>query len=291
VLDDPAEGIRNAAIAALGEMKDPAVVPILTRQVASDDFGRRVAAVTALCRTGLPDALGPVLSSLRRDPSPAVRSVAAREVSRFKTAALPGLTGIVTDLKEKPEIRAGAVDALVRVGGDRVVAVLTALLSDSAPEVADAAAYALASRQEKGAVPRLLEALSAGRDTLQTVAALEQVSCRSFPSARAAELPAIYKGWWGDHRDESAASWFVAALEEKGYDVGDLESLGSADPSPKTVPVLMNVLLDDAWYLRADANLWLDRVTTESFGEVTRFTSPEDVRAVREKWRAWWKAR
>lgn len=290
-LDDPEPAIRNAAIEAIGLLGRPESVTVLTKEVTSDDFGRRVAAVTALARTGLDAALSPVLACLKRDPSAAVRAVAAREIVGFGGRALPGLSAIVVDAEEDAPTRAQAVNALVRVGGDQVVAILTALLGDPAPEVADAAAYALATRQKKVAFPRLLDALENGRDPIRTVAALEQVSCRSFPTAKTDELPTIYRGFWADHQAEDEADWFVSALAERGYEVADLAGLAAGDPPMKAAPVLIRVLLDGAWYLRANANLWLGRVALKDFGEITRFTPTNEVRDVQARWRDWWESR
>ena len=55
--------------------------------------------------------------------------------------------------------------------------------------------------------------------------------------------------------------------------------------------LIIEALGDEAWYVRANANLWLQRITLEDFGEVTRFTADDEARSMREKWRTWWKER
>jgi hypothetical protein len=49
--------------------------------------------------------------------------------------------------------------------------------------------------------------------------------------------------------------------------------------------------MDRDWFVRANANLWLQRATLEDFGDVSRFTLEEDVRDVQAAWRAWWESR
>ena len=139
--------------------------------------------------------------------------------------------------------------------------------------------------------PRLLEALENERNPVRTLAALELLSCQSFPTARAEELPAIYRGWWNEHESETASAWFASALGARAYDDPVLEKLASGQPSMDTVPVLIRAIADGDWFIRANANLWLRRITLEDFGEVSRFTAPEEIRGVQTRWRIWWENR
>ncbi len=290
-LEDPVDEVRSAAIEALGRLARPEVVPLLATQLDSKDTGRRVAAVRALCRTGIDEALPPVLLALRRDGSEVVRSVAASEIARLGMKALPGVSRIVMDAKEMPEVRALAVETLVRIGGDHVVDVLRALLQDPDDAVADAAALALAELAKKDAVPRLLAALEAGRNPVRTVAALERLSCQSFPSAKASELPVIYRGWWSERREGREEAWFAEALARRGYPAAPLEGFAAGRREMAAVPVLIRALGDPNWYLRANADLWLRRITLEDFGRIRRYTSEEEVRKIQDRWRSWWEKR
>jgi len=58
-----------------------------------------------------------------------------------------------------------------------------------------------------------------------------------------------------------------------------------------SVPVLIRSLSDGDWFIRANANLWLKRITLEKFGEITRFSTPEEIRKVQARWRVWWEDR
>ncbi len=288
---DPDVEAAGAALSALGALGRPEVVPLLLRELASEDAARRVTVVEALCASALPEALPPVLTVLTDDPSPLVRGVAAREVARFGDAALRGVSAIVMDPKADAEVRARAVETLARIGRDHVSDVLEALLADPADAVADAAAFALASRANKAGVPRILAALEAGRNPVRAVEALEQVSSQSFPGARPEELPSIYRGWWSEHRNEPESAWFGAALRERGAPEEAAVSLLAGKPDANAVPALLSALSDPAWFVRANANLWLARLSGKDMGEITRHTAAEEVRAVEARWRALWGAR
>jgi HEAT repeat protein len=288
---DPDPQVANAAVEGIGHLKRPGVVTVLVTELRSESEGRRMAAVKALCMTGHDDAVDPVLIALTLDPSPLVRGVAAREVPRFGIRALAGLTKVVTDSNADSEARIQAIDTMVKIGGDHIAMVLEALLSDRSDAVADAAAVALAARGRKGAVPRLLDALEKGRNPVRTLAALERISCRSFPTAKTSELPAIYRGWWGENRDGSELVWFAKALVRLGYSEAPLASLVGGRLSEEAGPVLIDALADEAWYIRVNANLYLQRILMTDCGDVTRFSTPEEVAAVQADWRRFWETR
>jgi HEAT repeat protein len=283
---DPDAEAATAAVRALGELRRPEAIPVLLRHLGSEDVARRIVAVEALCASGLPESMPPVLGTLSEDPSPLVRSVAARDVTRYGEPALRGLTGILMDPARDPAIRVLALEATARVGRDMVSDLLAALLADPVPEVADAAAFALASRARKAAVPWLLQAVESGRNPAMSLAALEMVSLQSFPTARSEELPAIYRGWWSEHRGQPESAWLAAALRERDGDEEPLRSLVSGEPEASAIPALLRGLADDRWFVRACSNLWLARLTGQEFGEVTRFTSAEETRAIEARWRA-----
>jgi HEAT repeat protein len=288
---DPDVEASTAAIRGLGELRRPEAVPILLRQLASEDAARRIVAVEALCASRLGDSLPAVLRTLGDDPSPLVQSVAARDVALFGELALRGLTGILMDPARGPGSRVLALEATARIGRDMVFELLSALLADTVPEVADAAAFALAARARKVAVPQLLSAVEAGRNPAMSLAALELVSLQTFPSARSEELPAIYRGWWSEHRSEPESAWLADALRERGAPEEPLRSLSAGDPVAAAIPALLSGLSDDRWFVRATSNLWLSRLTGEDFGEITRSTSAEETRAVEMRWRALLEAR
>jgi len=285
---DESVEIRNTAIEALGSLSRPEVIPIITKELASDEPGRRIAAVRALCASKLDEAITPVLLALESDASPVVRKIAAQEVVVFGVRAMEGLSRIALSIRAEPAVRVLAVEAIIGLGGMAVSGILTALLADPAPEVADAAALALASLSRKNSVPRLLEALAGGRSRSRIVAALEQLSCQSFPRAKASELVAIYRGWWNEHKTESTGQWFADALARKGYGSPSLPTLAHDRPDRRVTPLLIGALVDEEWFIRANANLWLARITGQNFGSIDRFSPAGLVRDVQERWQVWW---
>jgi len=290
-LRDPDPEVTYASIEALGILGREDCVPMLSLELMSNDKARQVAAVRALCVTNLESAVLPVIGVLKDDASALLRGVAAREVVKFGEKALGSLSGLSMDSAQSPEVRSLAIESLVRIGGDHVAAILEALLGDPETSVADAAAFALAARARKVAAPRLLEALESERNPVRTLAALELLSCQSFPTARAVELPAIYRGWWNEHGSEPSSAWFASALGSRGYDDPALEKLATGQPPMDAVPVLTRALGDNDWFIRANANLWLRRITLEEFGEISRFSTPEEIRKVQARWRGWWEER
>ncbi|MEN8149139.1 MAG: HEAT repeat domain-containing protein [Planctomycetota bacterium] len=290
-MDDPVVEIRNTAVEALGELKRPEVVPILTKELDGDDPGRRIAAVRALAASGLDSALSPVLLALKSDSSPVVRDVASSEIVKFGKRAMKGLSRIALSMKSDPAIRVDAIEAMSGIGGPSVMGMLTALLSDPAPKVADAAALSLAGKGRREAVPHLLDALAAGRSRSRIVGALERMSCQSFPRAKQSELVAIYRGWWEEHQGQSTGRWFADALERKGYGSPMMPTLARGEPDDRITPLLIGALADPDWFIRANANLWLVRMHEREFGEVGRFTSADEVRSVLDRWQEWWESR
>jgi len=287
-MEDKSPEVRSTAVEALGSLARPEVIPILNRELSSDDPGRRISAVRALCASKLDAAITPVLGVLRSDASAVVREIAAREISAFGIRVMDGLSRIALSIKADPAVRVLAVEAIVDLGGTAAATLLTALLSDPAPDVADSAALALSSVGRKNGVPHLLEALTKGRSRSRIVGALEQLSCQSFPRAKASELVAIYKGWWNEHKTESTGQWFADALARKGYGSPMLMTLANERPDRRVSPLLIGAMADEEWFIRANANLWLQRITGQSFGTVDRFSAPEQIRSIQELWQAWW---
>jgi len=117
-------------------------------------------------------------------------------------AALPSgsATGTLTELAEKeadPEVRAAAVGALRRhaEGGARaeVVGALTGRLKDPSWQVKVAAAVALRSLKERGAVPGLIDMLAndAGRLKEDALAALREISGQDLGLNAV-----VWREWW-----------------------------------------------------------------------------------------------
>ena len=57
------------------------------------------------------------------------------------------------------------------------------------------------------------------------------------------------------------------------------------------IEILLRAQSDQDWFIRANANLWLSRLTGEDFGSVSRFTTEEEHRKILAQWKAWWEAR
>lgn len=151
--------IRAAAAFALGNMRDKAVVPALTKALADKDvnvrfeaasaLGRspgveavpallkalrdsdddvRAAVIEALAATGDPRAIDPMLRRAERDPSPGVRGMAAVGLANLKaeSAVEPLIARLGAELN--PQALAAVCWALGELGDARAVAPVKGLL-------------------------------------------------------------------------------------------------------------------------------------------------------------------
>ena len=112
-LSDPSLEVRHAAVTALQEIGEPAVVPLLKELAEATDNDRRWYAAVALSRIGIP-AITPLIEAMKATPAQAFR--------RYAAAALGDMGGIaVTPLIEamatdEAELRGFLSQALCRIG-------------------------------------------------------------------------------------------------------------------------------------------------------------------------------
>jgi HEAT repeat protein len=173
-LNDPAPGVRGAAVMAYGRLAgDPgndlrldaamAIIPLL------DDPEVRTGAAEILGRLGMNVAARPMLKLLNvRDES--VRTVALRALGEFedKDTALP----VVAVLRDpSPSVRTAAARTLGRIADVRTTPALVAALSDGEPSVRGASAWALGRIGDRRAVPALIDLLKHPNERVQASAA------------------------------------------------------------------------------------------------------------------------
>jgi putative heme-binding domain-containing protein len=185
LFDDPsAAGDRPAIVAALGATRDPRasgpVVAVLRRH--SGDGEVLLSAIAAARRQGGADAKDALASLVSADVPPRALAAALRAVGELEVA---DSVAAVLARRNHPavEIRAAAVDALGRIGGDRVQGALISALGDADVEVRRLAASALGSLRATAAVPALLGASRSPETRSEAIAALARV-----PDARALEV-------------------------------------------------------------------------------------------------------
>ncbi len=283
-------GAKAGALEGLGLLGGPAVVPILGRGVQSPDPRLRAAAVRGLAATLEPEALPWILSVLSTDADTGVREEADRAVrATGGDRAREALRSLAVDRRRSADLRLRAVEGLGVLGAEASRADLLALLADPEPEVADAAAFALAWVRDGEAAPRLLEALRAGRSPARTLRCLELLSLESFRQVKdREEAAALYTGWFEMAKARGPRGWLAEALTTRGFADASVKEFESGSNPRAAVPALLRCFEERSWPLRRAANLELRRISGADLGEVDPWTPEERILALAAAWGEWW---
>lgn len=154
--DDHAE-VRVGAARALGELEEPAAVPVLLRALADKDAAVRSKAAWALGEIEDPSAT-PGLGAVLKDGDVNLRRMAVWALGEIAdVSAIPGLLGALKD--SDTELRSKAAWALGEIEDARAVQGLVQALKDSHWEVRKMAAWALGEIEDT----RATEPLQAAR--------------------------------------------------------------------------------------------------------------------------------
>lgn len=125
-LDDDRPEVRAEACGSLGELREPAALPMLLKKLDDGAPIVRQNAAIALGTIGHPDAFDPLVTALREGPA---------------------------------DLRFQAATSLAEVDGKRAYAPLVAALDDKDPQVVGAAALSLGAIGEAAAIPLLVARL------------------------------------------------------------------------------------------------------------------------------------
>ncbi|MBI1951734.1 MAG: VWA domain-containing protein [Acidobacteria bacterium] len=162
LLDDEAQ-VRADAVFELGFVLDPRSLPALLGAAADRDEQVRRLAALSLGRLGEEAALQTLIERLG-DPSPGVRTAAAGALDLFGARAVPGLTVEVARLLSgPPAVDPGMVETvriLGRIGDDRALDPLAAVLREGPAGARLAAADALGALGLTRGIPALRAALA-----------------------------------------------------------------------------------------------------------------------------------
>ncbi len=180
-LDDSHEEVRAAAVAALGRLRDPRAAGVLLARLPDESRHQRVRVIDALQQIGAP-AAEPLLAVLRAHPT--LLAFSADLVATVcGSLALDDLLQWTSH--EAPAVRAGALQALARIGvADVSYYHALKCLSDDDAHVRAMAARALGRARRDEAAPYLAARL----DDDWTVAAESARALRSLPGAGRALL-------------------------------------------------------------------------------------------------------
>lgn len=281
--------LRMAAVEALGLLGGKASLPVIMTAYASNDPALRVAAIDAFAKAGEPEGLSAIVFAMSGDPSPLVREVAGRAIrSLGNDRAAGALRLLVIDPGQPEGPRATAVKGLALLRGSSASPDLVRLLRDPAAEVADEAALALARWREAEAFDRLLDMLKNGRRPSQARQALESLSLERFDQDDPAMLMALYSGWWDLAKETGRRAWLRDALRQRGILDAGLDAYAEGRITREAVPVLLETLGSDEWYLRRAANLALEEILARKVGDQEPWTTPGEAARMAREWERVW---
>ncbi len=277
----------------LGSDPDASQVELLVAALEDPDPARRRNAAEGLGRVGDRSAVGP-LKTLVDDPSPHVAVVACQAlvdlgeqplvepawapywVARgdwdtavaIGAASVPHLAAVLEEPDASPDRKAGAMEALGRIGGDAAKVALLAGLEDPDPEPRGAAAAALGDMGAADAVGPLCAALE-HRDTRHRVSqALIRIGppavgrlvglLKQAPAGVASAAAKIL----GEIGDPTGVDALVEAMDRQEADVraAAARALGECRARPAAPRLTEAVTADPAWRVRLEAAMALGRV-------------------------------
>ncbi|RME75391.1 MAG: hypothetical protein D6776_03345 [Planctomycetota bacterium] len=186
VLVDEDEGVRHAAVSAVGALGPAPAARVLMRLVREDPSARvRRTAVWALARTGGRAALQRITEVLRADADASVRLEAMRRLARSARASAARALVRAHAFDAEPEIRAAAAHLLDAMPPEAAARALIAALRDPAPRLRRAAAVRLGQRAGAAVRRALLQALRTDPHPAVRAAAAEGLGAqRGEPDAR-----------------------------------------------------------------------------------------------------------
>jgi HEAT repeat protein/Flp pilus assembly protein TadD len=164
-LSDPADGVRQSAIAALARVGDKSRAAELIRMLITDTSASvRKEAVRALSYIAAEEAIGPLVDALARDPDTNVRHEILRCLPGFDSEA--ARTAIVKAALGTDEMLAfSAIELLTNTQGPGATEAIRTVLRDGrTPVLRSAAARALGMSKREGAEEELIAALEFERE-------------------------------------------------------------------------------------------------------------------------------
>ncbi|MGI6502487.1 MAG: HEAT repeat domain-containing protein [Candidatus Methanoculleus thermohydrogenotrophicum] len=259
-LRDDTPVVRLRAERALVDMGE-AAIPALTGALSDPSIEVRADAVRIIARIGGEESRAPLVEAALRDDAPMVRQRAERALVDMGEAAIPALTGALSD--PSIEVRADAVRIIARIGGEESRAPLVeAALRDDAPMVRQRAERALVDMRE-AAIPALTGALSD-----------PSIEVR----ADAVRIIARIGG------EESRAPLVEAALRDDAPMVRQRAERALVDMGEAAIPALTGALSDPSIEVRADAVRIIARIGgEESRAPLVEAALRDDAPMVRQR--------
>jgi HEAT repeat protein len=245
--------IRKEALLTLGALGDPRGVPALLAAAESQDFGTRLAAISAL----------------RKVPGP--------EAGAAFADILPLYLGTT--------LEASFHHSLESRGAGLARATYMRYFDDPQPAIMRRSVILAGRLGEPTSVSHLMAILSNAPHDQEILEALAHSTCVDF---RTMPDPAgVYGIWWRDHSREDPALWLVDGLKGRGFDLAEHFVDGSGASLETIVGDLLEVLVNGPGHLRAAVALYLTELTTLDSPTITPELPKAVVVKMAKPWQAW----
>lgn len=245
--------VRKEALLALGAFGGVEVLDALQEAAYADDFGTRLAAVSAL------------------------RKVDGTGADQLYSAILPRYVGTTLE---------ASFDQSLRLRGAGLARqTYRQYLSHNKAGVRRRAAILAGRLGEPSAVPVLMKLLPESPHDNEVLHALAQSTCADF---RATPDPAgVYEVWWRDHSQEDPSLWLVDGLKGRGFALEQNFVQGSGATEAVIVRNLLNVLEDGPEHLRSVCTVYLTSLTGIDVGHIAPKLPQVQVQAMAKPWHEW----
>lgn len=245
--------VRKEALLALGSFGGPRVLDALQEAAYSEDFGTRLATVSAL------------------------RKVRGEEADALYMAILPRY--LTTTLEP-------SFDQSLRTRGAALARRTYREFLDSSKQSLRRRAAILAGRLgEPAAVPVLMSYLPETPHDSEVLYALSQSTCADF---RATPDPAgVYEVWWRDHGKEDPSLWLVDGLKGRGFALADHFIQGSGADAETIVADLLDVLERGPEHMRSVCAMYLTSLTGLDATYIAPKMPQVQVQSIAKPWHDW----
>ena len=267
-LKDASADVREAAVHGLMQLRDRRAVDPLMGLLKDQNASVRESAVHALGQMKDPKAVDGLILAIK-DENPSVREQAVFALGQIRDArAVDPLIGALKDTNAS--VREQAAFALGQLRDKRAAPALNALVKDASADVREQAVFALGQIRDVAAIEGLMEALRDSKPDVreQAAFALGQIrDGRAVPpliSALKDEVPDVRQQAafaLGQLRDKSAVEALVIAVKDTNADVREqvVFALGQLR-DPRAIDALTTALKDSSADVRQQAAFALGQI-------------------------------
>lgn len=275
----------------LGAVGRDRVVDFLIRSMGSKNDIVSGAAVSALGGVGSDAALKALAEAVSDEQGDERGAWALAAIARSDSdGARSTIKGLLSSLSGGDRLLQ-AMDAAAVLFRGRNDSPLRRMLGAGDEQVRRRAALLLGREGRIEAMPELLQMVVDRHWTAEAQELLELITCRKTLETRPESVRQFYETFRREHPTETSLDWFLSALRDKGYPYLDLMGFVRGDARDlRAISLLISVLEDGDWALRARANLTLEVMRGGRVGWIDRQSSPAEIQRLRNRWLQWYRA-